>query len=490
MMKACILLLACCLVTFGQATVDGVVVNSVTGVPLAGVHVSSGVRTDPAGRFHLTVGSRGTLWLMAAYPGFLRNNKILRVRRGEAITNLRIELTPAAAISGRLDDEDGFPAEKALVYLFAFRASEGERKLERVAYVQSDDLGRYRFANLRPGRYWLQMQPNGLLASDRRYAPEYFPGTFEWRAAVPLELKPGEEFDHADVRFKKCEGVTVSGRVEPPHGAASLLPDDVDVPYGFRGQTERDGRFSFHDIPPGNYVLEAGTDDYEYSKDPRVGFQKLKVGKENLSGIVVETHELRPVPLACRTTIEGGGQVPELLALRLRPSGDSIQTRIQPGKGFVSGHYDIDVYPNLQRSDAILALRDGFRYPISAQLDGKEVLKTGFDLDSTTVGPLIVTLGNHAIEISGKLLDASGRPVVGEEFALMSAEPYPLSAAVTGADGTFRATLRRPGEYRFVLITDQDEWNDPDYLKAHAGQFPPLHVADGPNPPVILTLRR
>ena len=118
------------------------------------------------------------------------------------------------------------------------------------------------------------------------------------------------------------------------------------------------------------------------------------------------------------------------------------------------------------------------------------MLRTGFDLNETTSGPLVVTMGSQSTEVRGKLLDAAGHPVAGELLALISPQGVPESAATTGADGSFRVTVWRPGEYRVVSITDGEEWNDPDYLLAHAVEFPALRVAQGKSTEVNLRLRR
>jgi hypothetical protein len=54
--------------------------------------------------------------------------------------------------------------------------------------------------------------------------------------------------------------------------------------------------------------------------------------------------------------------------------------------------------------------------------------------------------------------------------------------------GTFWLTLRQAGDYRIYLLDDAANWNDADYLDAHANDFPPLHVVDGANPPLTLRM--
>src|SRR5215472_11014303 len=158
-MKKYVLLLLASMAVWGQVELEGTVVNSVTRAGMAGVHVYVAgheprptTHTDTSGYFRLSVPRSRSFRLSVVYPGYLTSARSLRVANDQRITNLRIDLTPAAAVSGRIDDEDGFPVEHARVRLLGYRVAEGERKLQEIKYAESDDSGRYRLGNLRAGR--------------------------------------------------------------------------------------------------------------------------------------------------------------------------------------------------------------------------------------------------------------------------------------------------------------------------------------------------
>ena len=136
-----------------------------------------------------------------------------------------------------------------------------------------------------------------------------------------------------------------------------------------------------------------------------------------------------------------------------------------------------------------LASIAGVGYPVSAQLGEKDVLEAGFDLDGPATGLLRITVAPF-IEIDGKLLDASGQPVPGEALlAIASGEAIDTGGmAFTGPDGTFRLMLLKAGAYHIYLAGDEDNWEDPDNQKKHAGDFPLLTVAGQANPSVTLTV--
>src|SRR6185436_15010432 len=75
------------------------------------------------------------------------------IAAGEAMKDVKLEMTPTGAISGRVVDEDGQPMGHVLV--MALTATEGggglKPEIERV--VLTDERGEYRIYWLGPGKY-------------------------------------------------------------------------------------------------------------------------------------------------------------------------------------------------------------------------------------------------------------------------------------------------------------------------------------------------
>jgi hypothetical protein len=484
-MKSLALLFLCGATALAQAVLEGEVVNALSGARLTGVnvyvdhpgHTRLATRTDGSGHFHLVLDRMPSYLLCTGYPGYLPNDKELKMPGSGVMANLRIELSPGAVIVGLISDEDGFPLEMEFVHLLGYRTSAGERKLESVTYTKTDDLGRFRFANLRPGRYWLVASANSLW--DARCQPEYFPGVYHFENAGAIDLKPGQQFT-ANLAMRKQEGVTVSGRVEPPNSPLSFYPEGPQVYSTYPLSLHPDGSFVVRHVPPGKYRLSAG--DYSNPSRSNIAELHLTVGRQDISGILLQGKQPKTVTLPYRMV---GIEPPsEPLELTLQPHTDSgippATGEMPQGSLWITSplpeHYYINVHQRfLQHGPG----DGGIPHPISAQLNGTEVLQTGFDLYETTSGPLVITLSNQPIEIRGKLLDPPGRPVAGEGVALISPQGVPEAGAITGVDGSFHATVWHPGEYRVVLITDKDEWNDPDFLLSQAARFPTLRLAAG-----------
>jgi hypothetical protein len=510
MMKPCFLLLIFRVMLTGQTT-EGDVVNAVTGAPVAGAYVSYNAtmsseplvaKTDVAGHFRLPAPVIANFpAVQVVHGGFLRGGAVLG-KPGQADSTLRIELTPAAIISGKIEDEDGFQVEGAQVQAVRYRMVNGKRKLQPLAVTQTDDLGQYRLIKLPAGRYWVHVGSGSASNWDRRYVAEYFPGTLGPDDTGQVSVEAGQEHGGVDIRLAKYEGVSVTGRIEMPAGAGTsgrMLPiylqrDPGDLLEVLYASQQPDGSFIIRHVPPGDYILRAASGGYPPKAGDLLGEQKLRVGGADERGIVLKPHEVQAVDLAGTVVMEGGGNPPPMFIGLRGVWGPRVSARSNEDGSFVlkdllPGHYDMQIIPDMIVNGTIEPRPCGnASYPVSARLGENEVLQTGFDLDGPPGGPLRITLSSRWIEISGKLLDASGGPVSGALLAVTSDGSAGEDRAATGADGAFRVMLRQPGDYHIHLIGDGSDWDDPDYLKKHESDFPLLRVVDGTNPPVALRL--
>ena len=225
-----------------------------------------------------------------------------------------------------------------------------------------------------------------------------------------------------------------------------------------------------------------------------LGEQQLRVGGADERGIVLKPHEVQAVDLAGTVVIEGGGNPPPMHIGLRGVYGPGVSARSNEDGSFVlkdllPGHYDMQIIPDTIVNGTVEpGSIAGASYPVSARLGENEVLQTGFDLDGPPASSLRITVGSHWIEIGGKVLDASGGPVSGALLAVASDGSAGQDTAAAGANGAFRLMLRQPGDYHIHLISDQSDWDDPDYVKKHESDFPLLRVVDGTTAPVTLRL--
>jgi hypothetical protein len=494
-------------VVAGQ-TVDGDVVNAATGAPIVGAHVFTNVgtagqppivTTDAAGHFRLPVPALTQFSVQVVQAGFLR--EAVQYKRGQAAA-LRTALTPEAVISGRIEDEDGYPVEHAQVAAVRYRIVNGERKLWALAWAQTDDLGQYRLINLVAGRYWVRASSGDAGNWDRRYVAEYFPGTLQPDDTNRVEIEAGQEHGGVDIRLTKYEGVTVSGRVEMPAGAAAsprmfnvrVQTELAGLPDIFFGLAQRDGSFIIRHVPPGDYILRTTSGNYPPKAGDLLGEQKLQVAEADVTSIVLATHEVQAVDLAGTVVTDSGGNPPPMRIGLRAMSGPGVSVRSNEDGSFVlkdllPGHYDMQVMQDLRVVNGTVEPSSIHGFPVSARLGEKEVLQNGFDVDGPPAGSLRITLSTRLIPISGKLLDASGSPASEALLGLISkGQAVDQGVAIADADGSFHFAVWQPGDYRIIPLRYSGDVGDAEYLEKHENDFPPFKAVDGTNPPLMLRL--
>ncbi|MGA9645322.1 MAG: carboxypeptidase-like regulatory domain-containing protein, partial [Candidatus Korobacteraceae bacterium] len=212
-------------------TLSGSVINSVTGesvghalVRIAGSSQRT-VFSDGEGHFQFEGLPAGRVILTAQKPGYFSQqefrgsaNKLVNV--GPSTDSVVVKLTPQSAISGRVTDATGQPIEHVPVHLTAKAVRDGRKHWEARGQQQTDEDGRYRFANLMPGTYYLAAGPGRdgtrILPEAEKpktgYPSMYYPGVPDLASASPIQLAAGQ---HAQADFSMTAGPVyhVSGSV-------------------------------------------------------------------------------------------------------------------------------------------------------------------------------------------------------------------------------------------------------------------------------------
>jgi hypothetical protein len=470
--------------------IQGVVLDGVTGAPLEGAYISiyngtqTVVRTDPAGRF--------SIQSQSLVPGQFRPISVLRAGYVEVPAvvpkpgnDVTIRLAPAASLSGKVEDEDGFPVEAARVELMQYRAIDGERRIVPIRWANTDDLGAYHIGGMAAGRSYLRVTSGNTFHWDNRYVAQYLGGTLQPNDGHVVELKAGEQHTTL-VQLVRFEGVTVSGRVESP--GSDPLPflhlegDRFDVA---TGSLQRDGTFVIRHVMPGRHKLIAG------NSPPRAGElhgeMPLEVGSEDIAGVVLKIRTVAPFDLPGKIVVDGGGERNPMVISVRHNYGPGVSARPEPDgsfvlKGLLPGHYDIQVMPDFSATnDRISAMT----YPLSIKLADDEVLRKGFDLDGPSPGPLTITVGKPIV-VRAHVINAAGQPV--PEVTVLLRSGAESGIGMSDAKGEVRIMLRFPGEYRVYTPPDQGSVYDPDYLNAHENDSPAVKVVRGDNPPLWVKL--
>ena len=255
----------------------------------------------------------------------------IRLADGEWFREGNITLWRPAAISGIVRDERGEPFVGVPIRILMGTTVAGRWRWASGPLTQTDDRGMYRFAGLSKGRYLVQVPsiqitlPSGEVALYRPpssantagaaapnqtrdvlhvvrgpdgsgvvagvfadappddkgsvYASVFHPAARSVDQAEPIALEFGADRTGVDIQMTPVPSVSVSGTVAGPADAVAGIPvrilptgNELLGQAGDAGLTNADatGRFTFHRIPAGDYVIIASrlVADYKVSHRP------------------------------------------------------------------------------------------------------------------------------------------------------------------------------------------------------------------------------
>ncbi len=188
-----------------------------------------------------------------------------------------------ASIDGQvIQSATGEPVRKAHVAL----SEAGQNGPELVA--STDETGKFRFAGVQPGLYWLIATKGGFLPG--RYGQQQYEddGTL-------LKVKGGDELKQVSLRLfpaGSISGVILDADGDPMPGAEVVLWSQrqrkKNAPFspGDSTRSNSGGEYSFHNLMPGTYFVSSGTD----STGDADGTREVLVGTD---GKPTNLHDVR-----------------------------------------------------------------------------------------------------------------------------------------------------------------------------------------------------
>ena len=361
------------------ATVEGVVVNKVTGAGIEGATVwlwSSGTNsykaiTNETGIFHvfgLTPGDYSSRVEKSGYfgpgPAFdlLADAPTRHLGAGSEPARLRFELIPPAVIRGRVVGADGNPA-RATVEI-------GPRRS-----VSTDANGSFAFENLAPGPYMLLARPAVTEHVSRKDeirtepVPTYYPSVSDRSLAESIIVRPGTDLTGYEIRLQSAEVHRVRGIVLDPDGKpsakaavelhAKLRADAGLTINGFVGHrlmytvgkapaggqsdeepvvTDADGVFEFPSVRTGEWMIQARSDwirdEIQHRNILRMGSAAFRVEREDPQEMKIQF--AIPFDLSIPTAIvlsDGSAPAPgvSLNVSVFSETGGGLIAKIEPG---------------------------------------------------------------------------------------------------------------------------------------------------------------
>jgi len=466
------------------ASIEGIVINRVTGEPLAHAHVhlyhdryqsegSYGAITTAEGRFSMRGVAAGTYFVTVDRTGFVSSSPdteeagIKRtLKDGEEVGDLIIRLMPAGMISGRVLKPDGEAVETARVWVFGNRDH---------GMAITDNKGEFRVGGLKPGWYFAcaeqkreQVLPE--IRTDGSAEPNLvstcYPSTVDPRAATPVLLRSGAEIAAIEIRLKSLPIVRVSGIVTNMTEVESTSVWYSREAYAntYTASLARDGSFVLWKPPSGhNFVWAEGhTQEGVLLLSAPV---EVNSEGENVGNIVLPLLPVirdGPGRVEPQELLKTHGKKTEerlkLFFLRLHSSRYGRRSDVEIND---DGTFDLKTLGRYMEPDkyylTVAGLPDGV-YVRSVEGAGNGLepildLRQGFPK-----APVVVKLGANGGEVSGIVRDTEGKAAKARIYLLLDNE-YGLDIiqqSESGDNGNYSLKGLAPGKYKLLAISSHD----------------------------------
>jgi protocatechuate 3,4-dioxygenase beta subunit len=489
---------------------------------------------DGTYQFVLPHDASGTFGVLALRDGYLaawygqREERDMpeeiTVRAGGVRANLDVVLPRPAVISGRIFDENGDPVEGALLRAWVVRSVGGRQRLIdfAVAAHLTDDGGRFRISRLWAGEYILSasvgqatwpMTWHDQTALDLPgYAVTYFPGTPNPADAQPVAVGASGETGGVDFSIVRTRTARVAGQAfdaagEPVGRGITLSPSHRSVgvaAVALAPQIERDGRFEFTNVPPGDYVLQVSRNSNGAWNEGDTASQFVTVAGADVTGLEVRASSGSTI--TGRIVVEGdapSGVKPiqprqiELSPLPLDPDQTVVNVG-PPARALIGDDLRFEI-GGLQGPRRLRLLRAPAGFALKAILsNGSDVSDAAlpFGRPDQSLDGVEVVLTPHVTEIAGSVTDARAQPFNHAAIVAFAVDPslrYSLSrfvgTAATDHEGRYRLEGLPPGEY-YVAAADRRrnvDVEDPDFLESLTADAARVTLGEGQH--VSLALR-
>jgi large repetitive protein len=444
--------------------------------------------TDAEGNFTFDDVAPGGYFVHAERTGYLTNIQMVRIASGQKVTDLVIKMIPQGIIAGRVVDDEGeilpgatvnismysLPPKGCAACIVPGGSGTGTTDADGAFSIGGLGSGQYSVSVVPPQQMSPAVKPASSHARQEIYVTTYYPDATDRADATPVELAAGAQARALELRLQKAAVFKISGKVVNTAPRDPAVPDKLTLirqgsrPPGLSARSvgvRAGGEFSFDGVLPGNYFLEAKSDDED--RPAFVAWQPISVGNDDLDRVVVE---MKPaMELRGKVAVEGS------------PLSSWPQITLTPIDGLnyldsamvdSDGQFRVTGMEPASYKVTVGSLPPPL-YLKSLRFNGRDV-DGAIDLGTSSAASLELVVASATASMSGVVSDSNG-PVGRGITVLATCEPLPLRIAVTDEMGQFSFEGLPTGQC-YVIAMDVPGMLLPEiFLKLAT----PVTVADG-----------
>jgi len=501
------------------AVISGTVIDAVTRQPLKSVQVRArnlspgkggaphfgSSTTDSEGHFTIDGLNEGRYFIFASREGYVGQRvsgtgpggRLIAVGAGQHTSDLLVELTPGATISGHVKSFESKPMAGVSIEVLRYFQSDGGKQLRGVnAPVFTDAAGEYRINGLPAGNYYLRANPptksnGGKIAPKTAFAPTYFSNATEVATAAPVSVHAGSDLAGMDFTLTPVHAVSVTGKiliVGPPQSSpvqVTLISNDA-VTSQREAKADAKGNFELQGITAGDYTLVARIEPINAKSKMFWGQRLLHVGNTNLRNADLRIGTGVQLNGRIRSDEKASAEFAHMTA-NLMPQGNSAVTALMPSVDSVSvrhdGTFTFNEVPEGMHELDISPVPQGYFLKSSATPD---VLESGISISNSQSAPMLeLTLSPDAAQLTGSVLNdsmpASSASVVLLPQGNRSYQSRYARRAVTDQSGRFSMKSIIPGDYKILAFqaVERSSLSDPEFLQRFEDRGESVHIREG-----------
>jgi hypothetical protein len=402
-----------------------------------------------------------------------------------------LQATHLGFIAGRVTRDGRQPLADLQVELVGTTYKDGIELHEPAAQVRTNREGTYEFRHLPPGHYCVRATP-GASRGKRPFAPVYYPGVLDARAAAALTLGAGMEMTALDFVVAESTMFSIDVKVAPNNVGDSAIPAFFAVPH--TAMTSEPVPLSVVAKSGDSYrvgYLASGAYDLLVvaTQNPNqisVARKSLKITDEDADAGAMFLHPAGSVRGYIRFVDSTTPSDVRSITIVARSLGERLPSLTSPSlveernglalftiKNFPPGYFQLEVKGLPPQA-----------YVAAVHYDGEEVGDRGFLIDGGQDVPMIVEVRSDAALIRGDVIDQNGRLLSSGSVVLIpTAQHYSSIDAFTtgsiGATGLFSISAVAPGRYTVVVLDEPTAYRNPGFLQEIQSRSTSINVDEG-----------